>query len=70
MGTNNPFLTNNETRYYLNSNVYSYSNHIYNRVNQQTGYIKVAYTFDFGKKMSKDQKNISTTINSAILKAE
>ncbi|EOS11713.1 carboxypeptidase-like regulatory domain-containing protein [Phocaeicola sartorii] len=70
VGTNNPFLTNNETRYYLNSNVYSYSNHIYNRVNQQTGYIKVAYTFDFGKKMSKDQKNISTTINSAILKAE
>lgn len=70
VGTNNPFWSNNRTKYYLNSDVYSYNQNIYRRVNQQLGYVKIAYTFDFGKKTSKDQKNINTNINSAILKAE
>ena len=37
---------------------------------QRTGYVKVAYSFDFGKKTSRDNRNINTNIDSAILKAE
>ena len=42
----------------------------YNRVNQQNGFVKVSYTFDFGKKTSRDNQNVNTFIDSAILKAE
>lgn len=65
----NPFINNSETRYFLNSNVYKYDQSVYSRLNQQSGYVKIAYTFDFGKKTSRDEKNIDTNINSAILKA-
>lgn len=50
--------------------VYRFHNSSYSETYQKTGYIKVAYTFDFGKNTSKEQRNINTTINSAILKAE
>ena len=42
----------------------------HSRIYQQNGYIKVAYTFDYGKKISREWKNVNTNINSAILKAE
>ena len=69
-GANNPFFTYSKTRNFLYSNVYSYDRQIYSRLNQPTGYVKVAYTVDFGKQTSKDYRNVNTTINSAILKAE
>lgn len=49
---------------------YRFHNSSYSRTYQKTGYFKVAYTFDFGKKTPKEQRDINTTINSAILKAE
>lgn len=69
-GANNLFWNKNKTRYSMNSNVYSYNQTFYSRLNQQSGYIKVAYTFDFGKKTARDKKEIDTRINSAILKVE
>lgn len=69
-GTNNPFYTHARTRSFLRSDVYRYDREVYSRLNQPTGYLKVAYTFDFGKKTSKDYRNVNTTIDSAILKAE
>ena len=69
-GTNNPFYTHARTRSFLRSDVYRYDREVYSRLNQPTGYVKVAYTFDFGKKTSKDYRNVNTTIDSAILKAE
>lgn len=38
-------------------------------INQQTGFVKVAYAFYFGHKTSRDDRNINTNINNAILKA-
>lgn len=38
---------------------------------RMTGYVKVAYTFDFLKKVKHDEKqDVDTKINSAILKVE
>ena len=38
---------------------------------RMTGYVKVAYTFDFLKKVKHDAKqDVDTKINSAILKVE
>lgn len=69
-GTNNPFYTHAKTKSFLRSDVYQYDCEVYSRLNQPTGYVKVAYTFDFGKKTSKDYRKVNTTIESAILKAE
>lgn len=67
-GTNNPFWKHNKTRSYLVSDVYGYDRYRYDKTNQQSGYVKVAYTFDFGKKTSRDRKDVNTQINSTILK--
>lgn len=70
VGTDNPFYTHAKTRSFLRSDVYRYDREVYSRLNQPTGYVKVAYTFDFGKQTSKDNRKVNTTIDSAILKAE
>lgn len=69
-GTDNTFSKHNRTKMYMDMGVYRFHNSSYSETYQTTGYIKVAYTFDFGKNTSKEQRNINTTINSAILKAE
>lgn len=69
-GTDNIFSKHNQTKMYMDMGVYRFHNSSYSETYQKTGYIKVAYTFDFGKNTSKEQRNINTTINSAILKAE
>lgn len=69
-GANSPFTQHAYFKYRLDTGVYSISQRSYSRLYQQNGYVKVAYTFDFGRKTSQDWKNVSTNINSAILKAE
>ena len=70
VGTDNTFSKYNRIKMYTDMGVYRFHNSSYSETYQKTGYIKVAYTFDFGKNTSKEQRNINTTINSAILKAE
>lgn len=69
-GTNLPFTSHRKTISHLDTDVYSYKTTQYSRTFQQTGYVKVAYTFDFGRKTERAKKNVDTKINSAILKAE
>lgn len=69
-GANNLFWDKHRSWSFLKSNIYSYNRFIYNRTNQQSGYVKLSYTFDFGKKTTRDWKNVDTNINSAILKTE
>lgn len=69
-GTNNPFIDSSKTRNYLTSEVYSFDRYQYYRYNQRSGYVKVAYTFEFGKKTSRDRNDVDYNINSAILKVE
>ena len=68
IGTANPFNAHSHYREYLYTDVYQYNQVRTSRIYQQTGYIKVAYTFDFGKKTSKERNNVDRSINSAILK--
>lgn len=70
IGTDNTFSKHNRTKMYMDMGAYRFHNSSYSRTYQKTGYFKVAYTFDFGKKTPKEQRDINTTINSAILKAE
>jgi hypothetical protein len=69
-GTDNPFSKNNRNIEYLDAGVYQFHTTQYSRIYQQTGYIKLAYTFDFGRKTSKTNDKVNTNINSGILKAE
>ena len=69
VGTENPFTKHQHYREYADYGVYQYNQIRTSRIYQQTGYVKLAYTFDFGKKISREGRNVDTTINSAILKA-
>lgn len=67
-GAENPFTRHLHYREYADYGIYQYSQTRTSRIYQQTGYIKLAYTFNFGKKVSKDSNYIDRSINSAILK--
>ncbi|WP_277233936.1 carboxypeptidase-like regulatory domain-containing protein [Phocaeicola salanitronis] len=69
VGTANPFNAHSHYREYLYTDAYQYNQVRTGRIYQQTGYVRVAYTFDFGKKTSKERNNVDRSINSAILKA-
>lgn len=69
-GVRQPFTRRSNTVIYYDTDIYSFRTTQYNRTSQQTGYVKVAYTFDFGRKTERAKKNVDTKINSAILKAE
>lgn len=68
-GTENPFTKHNKWIYESGQRVYQFRNEITSRIYQQTAYVKLAYTFDFGKKTSRENNSVDRSINSAILKA-
>lgn len=68
-GTENPFTKKSHYREYADYGIYRYNQVQTSRIYQQTAYIKLAYSFDFGKKTTRDSNNVDRTINSAILKA-
>lgn len=68
-GVENPFTKQSKYKYTTSQDIYTYRNIVTCRTFQQTGYVKISYTFDFGKKTSRDWKNVNMNINSAILKA-
>lgn len=70
VGTDNPFTRHNRYHERADYGVYRFNNVTTSRVNQQTGWVKLAYTIDFGKKTQKDWNDVNRTINSAILKAK
>lgn len=70
MGTNNPFSSHLNYREISNFDLYYCNKSRASRIYQQTGYIKLAYSFDFGKKTNREYKNVNTEINSAILKVQ
>ncbi len=69
-GTENPFTRQVHYKECADYGVYRYSQVRTSRIYQQTGYVKLAYTFDFGKKISRENNYIDRSINSAILKAK
>ena len=69
VGTENPFTKHQHYREYADYGVYRSNQVQTSRIYQQTAYIKLAYTFDFGKKTSRESNSVDRSINSAILKA-
>ncbi len=69
-GVNNPFTKNRELREEINFPAYSSVNTQYSRNNQQYGYLKLFYTFGFGKKVSKTKESVDTKIGSGVIKIE
>ena len=69
LGTVSPFHKNNEFIETLNVPVYNSQKHIISSTSRKF-YIQATYTFNFGKKIQKDWKNIDMNVNSAILKAK
>ena len=68
-GAENPFVRSRKTYSFMDSDVYRYDRFVCIRPEQQFCYVKLAYTFDFGRKTSRDNRDVNTNINSAILKA-
>lgn len=68
VGTENPFSKHLHYREYGDYGVYKYNQVQTSRIYQQTGYIKLAYTFDFGKKTSRESNDTDRNIKSSILK--
>ena len=69
-GTENPFTKHARYKEHADYGVYKYNQIQTSRINQQTGYVKVAYTFDFGRKTSRDKNDVDRNINSAIMKVD
>ena len=70
VGTDNPFSRNLRYRASAAYGVYSFSQEQQSRIYQQTAYVKLAYTLDFGKKTKHETDEIDRQINSAILKVD
>ena len=70
VGTENPFTKHVHYREYADYGVYRYNQVKMSRIYQQTAYIKLAYTLDFGKKTSRESNNVDKSIKSAILKTD
>lgn len=68
-GVMNPFTKDSKQVSAMNREMYRYKKIVTDKLYQPNGYVKIAYTFNFGKKTSRDQNDIDTNINSAILKA-
>ena len=67
-GTENPFTRHSRYREHADYGVYLYNQVQTSRIYQRTGYVKLAYTFDFGRKTSRDKNDVDRSINSAIMK--
>lgn len=59
-----------EKRYWLDLPIYSYSKSIKDQTASQYASIKVAYSFDFGRKTPKIEKDVNKNINSSLLRVE
>lgn len=68
VGADSPFTRSNRMKLWLDTDVYRFRSIQTGKINQQTGFVKVAYTFDFGKKTTREQNNPKIKTNSAIMK--
>lgn len=70
-GAEAPFTKNASYRFVSYNPVYNYANTLVSRTASRHGFVKVAYSFDFGKKIKKDAlKPAETQLENSILKAK
>lgn len=68
-GVDNLFSRGNY-REYVKLDMYKYKQLQRSRLNQSVGYVKLSYTFDFGRKTSREKEEVDRSINSAIMKVD
>lgn len=68
-GAESPLTKRRRWKQSLALDAYNYTNYVTGRIYQRTGFVKVIYTHDFGKKTSRDNNNVNRSIKSGILKA-
>lgn len=69
VGVTNPFSSHSKEESVMQREVYGYQNQTVAKPDRFAGYVKLAYTFDFGKKTSREGNSVDRSINSAIMKA-
>lgn len=69
-GTDNPFSRRPVYRQTLSTPLYRFDNTIYSVTDRRSAYVKVAWSFDFGKKTSHDKVSVDRSISTGILKAD
>lgn len=69
-GVRNPFYKHPQSRSWMNRDVYQYNSLTTSKLNHTSGYIKVTYTFNFGKKVSHDYNDVDKMIDSGIMKLD
>lgn len=70
VGTNNPFSKHPVYKYTLDSPEYRYSGTTFTPANRASAYVKLSWSFDFGKKTSRDNLSIDRTISTGVIRAE
>lgn len=70
VGVTNPFSTKFKEKSMMDREIYRCQNSMLAKPDRFAGYVKLAYTFDFGKKTSRENNSVDRSINSAILKVE
>lgn len=69
-GVDSPFCKGNHIKTWIDTKPYRFNSVMSDAANQPNGYVKVAYTFDFGRKTAYEENNVNRSTNSAIMKAE
>lgn len=69
-GTNAPFIKRNKLHCSRDIDIYKFSYIQSNQTYQNTGYLKITYILDFGKKNEYTQRTVNKQINSAIMRVE
>ncbi len=69
-GTNNPFSKHPVYKYTLDSPEYRYSGTTFTPAERASAYIKLSWSFDFGKKTSRDNLSVNRTISTGVIRAE
>lgn len=68
IGTSNPFSQSPKVELWLPSDIYSYTLQKTENPIRSMAYIKLSYSFDFGKKIKKNSVKVDKQIDSAIFK--
>lgn len=68
-GVESPFTKHRRWKQSLSQGAYQYTNYVTGRIYQQTGFMKIIHTCNFGKNILREDNNMNRNISNGILKA-
>lgn len=69
-GATNLFMKDVRLKTTMDTAAYRFASSVFDETDRQSGYVRVTYTIDFGRKVARDQNDVNRNINSAIMKVE